>query len=325
MKGNKVTNEAFSWGRLITWLLLGLVLSGCADLSAIRKFANISMEAENYKKITEDSVNIQERMEYYQEPKDKADFEKFKKDMEKLKPGILALNQWVSEYMKALGELANDKLIPYDKSLFEDLKGEVDKSLAVKRGYISQETVVATADLADLLTKAITEAYRQAKLQEIISKANAPLQTILSDQKKIIGCYKTNLNTELYYGNAYYGQIITEFQVIFPKDERKISQSKSPMNDTVYYLGNVIWDKKVPLEKRAALGPLRNELQAKLIEYNTRKKAADDYLSVLDNIKKGHQQLYDMRYQIKSEALLSIINSYSAEIQKLYQDLIALK
>jgi hypothetical protein len=71
--------------------------------------------------------------------------------------------------------------------------------------------------------------------------------------------------------------------------------------------------------------PLRNELHMKIAEYDNNNKAADNYIAVLDYIKKGHQQLYDMRYQIKSEALKSIINSYSADIQKLYQAIIAVK
>jgi hypothetical protein len=315
----------FSWRTSGILFICWFAISSCADLSAIRKFSSISMESENYTRLTEDSVNIMERMKFFQEQKDKADFEKFKKDMEELKPGMLALNQLVSKYMNALGELASDKLIPYDKSYVDGLKSEVENSPAVKRGYITKPTVEAAADLTDLLIKAMTEAYRQAKLLEVIGKANTPLQTILADQKRIIQIYKTNLNAELNYVNNYYGNIIRKLNVYSQQEERKLSGSKNWTSDVIYSLGNIICDENAPLEKRVALVPLRNEMQAKLKEYKTRMKAADDYIAVLDNIQKGHQQLYDMRNQIKSKMLLSTIDSYSAAIQKLYQDLIALK
>ena len=241
MQDRRIISKVIPWQGLVVWLILGLVFSGCADLSAIRQFSTSSTEAENYTRIIDDSVNIQERMKYYQAQKDIADFEKFKKEMEQLKPGLLALNKVVSAYMKALGDLASDEVISYNTPL-NNLKGEVENSSLVKGGLVTKQTVDAFAALAELISKAATDAYRRNKIQEVIGKANTPIQTILSDQKKIVEGYKLYLILELTYVRAYYGQIITKLDVFSKKEKDEINKSKNYDEAMINHLGFAVWN-----------------------------------------------------------------------------------
>jgi hypothetical protein len=355
MSGNTTNKLILVWKRLIAGLFLGLLLTGCADLSAIRKFASVSTEAENYKGITEDFVKIPEREKYYVSSKEYASVEAIEKQREKeLKPGLLALHTGVVEYMKSLGELAGDELISYDKSL-DPLIKEVEDSALVKGGWVTKQTADCFGDLAKLLAKAVTDAYRRNKLREVIGLANQPLGTIIANQKDIIKKgYIVDLINEKDFANEYYSKIITGLGVLPPEKRKIIGGVRVKTEDKIKCLGEVILaSEAVPknealagalekpksaaemaadtlkktaiMEKKATLVLLRDEMQTKLTDIDKKIKAAEKYLVVLDTIQKGHQQLYDMRDQIKSPVLLSLINTYSAEIQKLYPALIALK
>jgi hypothetical protein len=353
--------------KIIAFLLLGLALSGCADLSAIRKFSDISTEAENYKQISEDYINIPERIKYFEEGADHERLEKIRKARENQLKGILDLHEAVAQYMKSLGELADDKQVSYTGSL-DALKDQVVALPAVKGLNVSATTVDAFSTLADLLTHAVADAYRRKKLQEFIGRANLEIITITSAQKDIIGkAYKQSLNNELILANEYYSNAILDLDIVPAEKKYIFANYKIPINEKVTYLGDLILEdkivsekksaptkkeaqvsskdriqpktpeintqKQVPVDsenelnpiKKAALVPLREQMQQKFLEIDNKKQAADAYLKVLDNIQKGHQELYDRRYDLKSETLLADMKLYSDEIQKLFLAIIALK
>ncbi|MBI5875021.1 MAG: hypothetical protein HZB81_04125, partial [Deltaproteobacteria bacterium] len=117
MKMNKYLQ---SYQGLISLLLfLSLVLSGCADLKSIRAFSEISSESTAYTSFTDDYVKSVERQKRYQDASHYEKLDEIIKEREAQRSALLAIHKGVSDYMSALGELASDEIISYDKSLVE--------------------------------------------------------------------------------------------------------------------------------------------------------------------------------------------------------------
>ena len=118
-------------------LVLVFFLSGCADLQAIRKFADTSAEAETYKAITADYVDSLKRRSYYTQTKTSRDKLTGRiKDREQLVDAILSLHLAIYEYMQTLGELAADELVSYDKEL-DLIATQLEKANSMKESKIT--------------------------------------------------------------------------------------------------------------------------------------------------------------------------------------------
>ncbi|MFH0771540.1 MAG: hypothetical protein V1933_02850 [Candidatus Omnitrophota bacterium] len=268
---------------------MSLALCGCADLKSIRDFSDISSESAIYTAFAGDYVKSLERQKGYQSCAEEK--EKLDKIIERRKAqlsGLLAIHKEVSDYMSALGQLASDEIISYDKSLdemhkkMEKIKDENGKPIFEKKD------MDAFGALSKLLAKAATDAYRQNKLKEIIGLANNDFQELITALKKCVeGGYIESLKNEEEAVKKYYGKIL------------KTAENNPPQD--------------------AAIELLRDRFVEKKDAVDAKINAAESYVKILDKIGKGHQLLYDDRNDISSRLLLSNIKGYSKDISNLYK------
>lgn len=280
---------------LISLLLLSsLVLSGCANLKSIRAFSEISSEATTYATFADDYIKTVERQKRYQDASQHSKLDEIIKEREAQQSVLLAVHKEVSDYISTLGELASDEIISYDKSLDEmSKKMEIIKDKDGKPVF-EKAQIDAFGALSKLLAKAATDAYRQNKLQKIIESSNKDFQIIIAILKKYIEIgYIESLKNERGAVEKYYDTII-------------MTAKMNPPQDAAIEL---VMDKFI--ERKDAI--------------DTKKKAAESYLKILNKIGEGHQLLYDKRNEISSEQLLSTIKGYGKDISNLYKSMKELK
>jgi len=281
-------------GLISILLLLLLVLGGCANLKSIRKFSEISSESATYTAFTDDYIKSVERQKRFQDQSQYQKLDKIIKEREAQRPGLLAFHKEVSEYMSAIGELASDEIISYDKSL--DEMSDAIENIRDRDGkqLFKKEQIDAFRALSKLLAKAVTDAYRQHKLKEIIELSNNDFQIVINALKKFIEIgYIESLYNEKVVIEKYYKKIIT------------IAEHSPPQHAAIELVKDKFFEKN-------------DEVGKKLI-------AADSYIKILDKIGKGHQLLYDNRNHISSEQLLATITGYGRDIAILYNAVKELK
>jgi hypothetical protein len=294
----------------VTSCILIWFLAGCADLTAISKFAATSSDAETYKAISGDYVDTLKRRVYYTETKESRDKIAGRiKDRQSIVDGIQSIHLAIYEYMKTLGALAADDLASYDKEL-DGIAAKLEKANFIKDSKITDTEIKAGNAIAKLLFKAFAEGYRQGKLKKIITEANSPLLDLIACQKIIIQKdYLNSLQLEEEAVDTYYGDVITKFvSKEFLKNKKNIAE---------YYGDIIVEAKKEPTEK-AAMMLLRDKMQEKKDAIKTKKTAAETYIKVLEKIAEGHQFLYDNRNTLSKAQILRTVKGYSSYISNLY-------
>ena len=144
---------------VLQWLLMIVVLtgtSGCPDLSAIRNYANQSVDAAQYTTLVNDYTESPRRKKPF-EPQDKQpalDLEA--KNRAEQKKRMLARLTAVQEYMAALGQLAEDKAVDYGADVdavgkaLQDAKfgnqKEVDAISAITKSFSGQSPTLGDRD-----------------------------------------------------------------------------------------------------------------------------------------------------------------------------------
>lgn len=291
MKGISGKSHQKITGSILLPLFLSLVLCGCANLKSIRAFSEISSESATYTAFTNDYVGSLERQKGYQnniEEKEKLDniIERRKAQLS----GLLAIHKGVSDYMSALGELASDEVISYDKSL--DLMSKEMEKIKDENGkpVFEKKEIDAFGALSKLLAKAATDAYRQNKLKEIIESANDDFQELITALTKCVEeGYVESLNNEKEAVKKYYEKIL------------KTAENNPPQDAAIELLRERYIEKKDAVEAKIA--------------------AAESYVKILNKIGEGHQLLYNDRDRISSKGLLLTIKGYSKDISSLYKSM----
>jgi hypothetical protein len=162
-------------------ILITLSLSvGCADLSAVRDFAKVSYKIADYTALVDDYVAVPARIKEYA-PADRQNFyTEQQKIREGQRPGLLALHARVQDYMEALGQLASDEVVNFDKEFANVEQALTDASFA------SQPQAQAATQLGQILTKAATDSWRRKKIAALIEQSNEPLQTVLKGMQSFL-------------------------------------------------------------------------------------------------------------------------------------------
>lgn len=258
-----------------------LLQSACVNLKPIRQFADSAVDAASYTAITSYYVEGVEHQKNYTPVARQSDLDQDSLTRQKQEAGLLALHRGIEAYMTAIGSLASDEVISYDKSL-DRLGKELQDA-----NFASPSQVEAYKGLASFVAKAATDLYRQAKLKQLIGEANAPFQDVVGSLKKIVGRgYVQSLDNETSALNAYYQDIILA------------SDRATNAQPALTELVNETWRTK------------KTELAA-------RRKACLAYAETLDQIAKGHQSLYDHRDKIDAKETLDTILTYAKELNDL--------
>jgi protoporphyrinogen oxidase len=276
MKAEKSCMRAF----LPLCLAVLVFLAACADLKSIRKFADISADSAGYTALSVDYVKSIEREKRYQEEKFHKDLDEKIKKRKEQQPALLGLHKGVEEYMKAIGALAADELVSYDKSI-DSIAEDVKKTKLVE-----DKVTDAFSAIIKIITKAATDAYRQRELNRIISESNKDLQIVLTAMINIV-----------------------ELDFVSSLENEKVAIEK-------FYKEIVIVSEKAP-PQQASIQLLRETWQKKQDEIETKEQSCIVYSRTLKKIAEGHQLLFDNRDKLSSRQVLDLINNYSNDISNL--------
>lgn len=199
----------------------------------------------------------------------------------KAKEDILVLHKIMIEYISVLGTLAEDGLVVTDKE-FLSLKGEVSKI-----DTLDKKQIDAISGLAEYVSNLILGIYQNKKVEKLISENNENFQVLVST-------LKTNID------NNYAGILFQEKSRIGNFYDTEIRKNSS--------------------EKLAAI--LAEEVKKKKLKTLEQKEfAITAYVEVLDNISKGHQDLYDGKDNLSSKELLKKILKQGKEFKKLIKEI----
>lgn len=184
--------------------LLIFFVAGCANLVAIRNFADQSSDIAGYTKLVNYYVNEPREIAKYQPPTQKPDgaSQLLRK---KQKEALIARHKIIQTYMDALGQLAADEAVVLDKEV-----AALGKALQDNQ-FVDKTEAAAFTALGKLVAKAATDAWRQNRLRDIIKNGNQPVQTlVLSVQKIVEKGYAGELETQAVAIEKYYGKIYAE-------------------------------------------------------------------------------------------------------------------
>lgn len=169
---------AYRWPAVLAVLLLVGWLAGCANLGAIRSYAEQSADIAGYTKLVNNYIGAKERIASYQpNPQPNPASLLARKEQ---KEALVARHKIIKTYMDALGQLAADDAVVYDKELTA-----LGSSLQNNK-FMEKPEVSAFVAISKLLAKAATDYWRQGKFREIIKEGNAPVQTLVASMKKIV-------------------------------------------------------------------------------------------------------------------------------------------
>lgn len=276
---------------LIGCMLL-LALSGCVNLSAVQEFGKLSADSAGYTRLTDEYVSAPERMRHYTLESDQstlAELDKQAAARQAQGARLKAYHKAVADYMKALADLASDNVVAYDPEL-----GELIDS-ANKASALTEEQAAPLKAVSNLLAHATTDVYRQRKLSEVIEAGNPPLQAILQDLSQLVLAYSLSIEDERMRLDFYYRGLIAQ-----ASEPIGIAGSRAAKEPAAAQ-----FIKQIHQERRAA--------------FDERLKAATQYQQTIQVIAQAHQGLYNNRNHLGSAQAVSLIKSYSKQIQTAYK------
>jgi hypothetical protein len=187
--------------------------------------------------------------------------------------------------------------------------------------------IQALGGITKLLARAVTDRYRQNKLNQVITEANTPLQTLIAAQIKFVNIYIKTLDAEKQSIDRYYGDVILsalDENLRNAKDvDKAVIATKKKALDNHY--GDIIMNEIKDPTQQGVLILLRDDMQQKSVEISKKQESARDYIDILKTIGAGHQKLFEERNKLKSALLLATIKNYASQINDMMNAVKALK
>jgi hypothetical protein len=188
--------------RFIALVWLALVASGCANLGAVRDFANTSSDAAQYNQLVSSYVATPTRMMRYEPESRRPVLAAQGTERQAQRGPLLRLQRLIQAYMDGLGQLAGDGLASYDKQL--DGLGEALQSAKLA----DQNEATAVASVSKLLAFAVAERWREGKLVTLIEQADAPFQIMVGKLVVIVETgFVLDVSNEREALNKYYSEL----------------------------------------------------------------------------------------------------------------------
>lgn len=275
-------------GRFLSVLVVALLgLSSCVDFGAVKDYAALSKQASaEYSGIVQDMYQSCRRSAEFDPPENKETPEEHCAEWKEIQPGLLQAESTLQDYLVALGKLAGDETISYDKNL-DSLKQAVDGVKLSGKPVFESKQVDAVTGIAGFLLKAATDGYRRRELERTFTAQNENVKTVTAKLKQIVG-------------HDYEGRLTNEGNAI-----------------DAFVRGRL---PRAPNEVLAGeIG--RREAQDRLWDIEKKKEAADSYVKTLDLIAKGHQQLYDHKKDVGSKELSKLLRDDVSEMIPLIQSM----
>ncbi len=306
-------------------LALGLALvslllqTSCVDLSAIRKFTDISGDAgKHFPALANDYYRSCMQQRYYEgieghefDPRALQAFSRalIDPDDPEIKPGppttaiaecrpfkadqenLIKANKVLVGYLQTMGSLAADDLTSYDKSL-----DGLNKSF-VSSKFIKQPAADAVTKLAGVVIHIVTEGYRRHQLAKIIGENNDDVRALAFGLQGAIDIYLKQLRNERDALRVYYEDSISNYAkfAVFQVRPRIVNGEQLPVvarNPLPILAVKQQWDAE------------EATIQAKI-------DAANAYKELLNNVADGHQTLYLNRNRLNSEDVVKSALNYA--------------
>jgi len=300
-------------------MLSVLVQTACVDLSAIRKFTDISADAgKHFPALANDYYRSCMQQYYYQaledDPFNVANLEEFSRALhnpddpeithrdpisaiEACRPfeadqkNLIKANKVLVAYLQTMGELAADDLTSYDKSL-----DGLNKSF-VSSQFLQKDASDAVVKLAGVIIHAVTDGYRRKKLEGIIGEYNGDVRALAFGLQGAVHSYLTQLRNERGAMRDYYRTSIARYGDFASFQVRP----------------RVVNGKPVPTVARNPLPIMAAKARwdAEESAIQTKIDAANAYRELLNNIADGHQALYRDRHRLNSQDVIQTALGYA--------------
>lgn len=276
---------ACSWPGIVLFALL----SGCANLGAVREFAKTSAATADYKQVVSDYTNSPSRQRRYQPERMSGQLDSMVERRAGQGPLLEAAQQALVKYMTLLGDLAADKLPDVDSEI-DDLSKALEKAKFVGDGdkQIGKETASAAASIAKVVARAILDGYRQSEVAKIVKQTNEPVQNVVAGLREVLDkdMRESLLNEE------------TAIRKPFGAWVAAASSGNDP--DGAPPVARILLDER-------------------LEQLHIKQANLDAYIKVLDTIANGHADLFLNVEKLDEKELITRLRGYSADLQTLYK------
>lgn len=269
----------------VTLLAILIALHGCANLTEIRKFAEVSADATSYTKLVDSYASSPTRQQQFNAdvPSELPRLALEAKEREKQAIKLKAYHKAVEDYMKSLGDLAADDATNYDK----ELGALIDKAVAAN--ILSSTQTNALKSVSSLVFRAATDAYRQRQLNSVVVEANPNLQILLADMQSIVGsAFVLDVDIEQTAFILYYRRLTA-----MANERGADSKPREPV------AGQLVKD---------IVG-----VQSGV--YDARRSATKKYVDILKSISTGHQYLTDHVGRLDAKEVLAQVKGYREQVQ----------
>lgn len=159
--------------RVVVIACLVLVASGCANLGAVREFANTSSDAVQYSQLVGAYAGTPTRLKRYEPQSQWPTLDRQATEREGQRERLLLRQKLIQDYMDALGQLAADDLVTYDSQI--DSLGAAVKNAK----FADANETAAFSAVSKLLVAAVTDRWRRDKLESLIGQTEGPFQVVM--------------------------------------------------------------------------------------------------------------------------------------------------
>jgi hypothetical protein len=168
-------------------VLVSMGATGCANLEAVRRFAVTSAETAAYEEVVRDYVDSLRRQRLYQPEAHRAELDALTRARLEQQKRLEAVQKSLVDYLAVLGDLAADSMPGVDSEV-EAIKAALEGGKFIGDGdaQVRQPTATAAAALANLLGRAITDVYRQAKLKGLILEAAPHFHAAVAGLREVL-------------------------------------------------------------------------------------------------------------------------------------------
>ena len=286
---------------LLSSLSLALLLTACADLTEVAKFAASAKAASTgYSDIVNDFSGSEKRRLLYARDADKPKIQADIDARDSETPDMLSAQKPLVDYIAALAAISTDT--PASASAGSSASGvkgasgpasagaakpsasvsaATPSSASMQKAGMTSAQATAGMTLTSSIAKAVTAGYRSDKTGKAIHDCNQDLQDYLKGLEQIVGTdYPLTLENETLQVNQYYSDKTAEYQ------------DKEPLAVLL-----------LQIQKKQDLDAIAK-----------RKQAAAAYTKILTDIGDGHQKLYDAGEKISASQLISIVEPFVSDI-----------
>jgi len=269
------------------FLITAVLLSGCANLEAVGKFAKISAETADYHQIIGDYADSPKRQQSYQPERITAQLNDLIKRRAGQKSQLEGVQKVLVEYMGALGDLAADRLPTVDDEIDGISKSlETAKFIGDADAKIGRETATAAATIAKVLVRVTLDHWRQSQVVKLIKETNPHLEVVVAGLKETLD---------------------QDLRASLVNEE---SAAKKPFQAWIA----AATSGKDPDGAPSVAGILLNE---RLDELRGKREKLDAYIKVLDTIGKGHTDLFANVAKLDETTMKTRLQGYSSDLQAL--------